>query len=389
MKLNSKQDTLELQVPPSLHAKKLFYVDNIKIFLTVLVILHHAFVTYGAPGGWYYTEKTASLSGLLLMTLLVSINQSFFMGFFFFLSSYFIRSSYATKGEKKFTANRLSRLGIPLAFYSFILSPLISYIVYYFANGEHASLFRYLVSFDGWIDFGVLWFVAALLIFTLLYVTVMSVNKKLFSANLPKPTIRKILFLAIAIAVMTFWVRIVFPVGLVLQPLGFQLGHFAQYIVLFLLGILASNNNWLHHFFYKHSSRLFIFLMALVLLFPVFYIIKVKLNFPVEWYSGGFHWQSLLYSVWEQAIGCSIIAILLSFAKQRWNRTSVFLSKLSRCAFAVYIFHPLVLVSLSVAFKSLAIDPALKLLLVAPLAVLLSFGLASLLLRIKTVSSII
>jgi hypothetical protein len=389
MKLSTQQDTLELPVALTLPQKKLFYVDNIKVFLTVLVILHHAFVTYGAPGGWYYTEKTASLAGQILMTLFVSINQAFFMGFFFFLSSYFIKSSYGVKGPKRFTLSRLFRLGVPLLFYSFILSPIISYIVNYFANGEHISLFRYLANFNGWIDFGVLWFVAALLIFTLLYVVLMSVNKKYFSVYLPKPTIGKVLLIAIAVAVLSFCVRVFFPVGWILQPLGFQLGHFAQYIILFVLGILASNNNWLHHFSYKHNPRLFVFIIALVLLFPVFYILKIKLDFPAEWFSGGFHWQSLLYSIWEQVTGFSIIVLLLSIAKQRWNKTSVFLSKLSRCAFAVYIFHPLALVSLSVAFRSLPIDPAIKVLFVAPLAVILSFGLASVLLRIKAVSRII
>jgi len=37
--------------------QKLFYIDNVKIILTILVILHHTFITYGASGGWYYTQK--------------------------------------------------------------------------------------------------------------------------------------------------------------------------------------------------------------------------------------------------------------------------------------------------------------------------------------------
>jgi hypothetical protein len=389
MKLNSKIDVMEFPVVSTAPSKKIFYVDNIKVFLTVLVILHHAVVTYGAPGGWYYTEKTNSLIGQIAMTLFVSINQAFFMGFFFFLSSYFIKSSYTVKGAKKFTLNRLLRLGIPLLFYSFILSPVLSYIVYYFAKGGHVSLFWYLANFNSWIDFGVLWFVAALLIFTLLYAAVMSVNKKYFTAYLPKPTMGKVLLVAIAVAVVTFCVRILFPVGWLLKPLGFQLGHFTQYIVLFILGILASNNNWLQNFSYKNSRWLFLFIIALVFLFPVFYIIKIKLGFPAAWFSGGFHWQSLLYSTWEQVTGFLIIVYLLNNAKKKWNKTSSFLKRLSRCAFAVYIFHPLVLVTLSVVFRNLSIDPAIKLALVAPLAVILSFGLASLLLKIKLVSRII
>lgn len=38
--------------------KKIYYLDNLKVLLTGLVVMHHSFVTYGAPGGWYYKEAT-------------------------------------------------------------------------------------------------------------------------------------------------------------------------------------------------------------------------------------------------------------------------------------------------------------------------------------------
>jgi hypothetical protein len=58
------------------------------------VVLHHAFITYGAPGGWYYQQKTDHIAALLPMTMFVATNQSFFMGFFFFLSALFVEPSY-------------------------------------------------------------------------------------------------------------------------------------------------------------------------------------------------------------------------------------------------------------------------------------------------------
>ena len=110
---------------------------------------------------------------------------------------------------------------------------------------------------------------------------------------------------------------------------------------------------------------------------------------PLDWYSGGFHWQSLLYAVWEQVIGFSIIVMLLAWGKEKWNRSSTFLSGLSRSAFAVYIFHPLVVISLSLAVRNWSVDPAMKLLFVAPLAVIGSFLLGALLVRIPGVKKII
>src|SRR5580704_12448731 len=108
--------------------KKIFYIDNLKVLLITLVILHHALNTYGAEGGWYYWQKTTHVGASIPMVVLITINQSFFMGFFFFLSAYFIPSSYNKKGAARFVKDRLLRLGIPLVFYSFIFSPLLIYL---------------------------------------------------------------------------------------------------------------------------------------------------------------------------------------------------------------------------------------------------------------------
>src|ERR1700761_1318495 len=86
---------------------KIAYIDNLKVLMIILVVLHHTFITYGAPGGWYYTQKTTQEAALIPMTLFVAVNQSFFMGFFFFLSALFVPSSYDKKGSARFITDRL------------------------------------------------------------------------------------------------------------------------------------------------------------------------------------------------------------------------------------------------------------------------------------------
>ncbi len=381
--------TTEPLQPLTDRSGKLFYIDNIKVLLTVLVILHHTFITYGAPGGWYYTQKTTLVGALIPMTMFVSINQSFFMGFFFMLSAYFTGPSFDRKGTGRFIIDRFVRLGIPLLFYSFIFSPALSYMVYYFAEGHHITYLQYLSGYDDWIEFGVLWFVAALLVFTLVYVAVKNLLKINIKKPLRTPGAGTILLFALFLGVISFLVRIVYPVGWVLKPLGFQPGHFTQYIALFVVGLLAYRNQWFDGLSERTGKRLALSAWLCLLFFPVFYIIKVNLNMPVSWYSGGLHWQSLLYAVWEQWIGLSILTALLSRGKRLWNTTSTLLGKLARCAFAVYIFHPLVVIGLSLVFRNWAADPALKLLLAAPLAVFGSFLLGALIVRVPGVNNII
>jgi len=369
--------------------KKIFYIDLLKVVLTVLVVLHHSFITYGAPGGWYYAEKTTSMGALIPMTIFVSVNQAFFMGFFFFLSAYFIGSSYKRKGATQFVKDRLLRLGVPLLFYSFILSPFLSYIVYYFAKGDHITYIAFLSGFHPWIDFGVLWFVAALLIFTMLYVLYRITFKSISFKKLKAPSASIIILFAAGVGMVSFFVRTLFPVGFVFKPLGFQFGHFSQYIALFVLGLIASANNWLNTIAFKTGKRLAITALILLLFFPIFYIIQKKFYMPPGGYSGGFQWQALLYAVWEQMIGFSIITALVCYGRKLWNKNSPVTEKLSRNTFAVYIFHPLVLISFSLMLRNWSANPAIKLLVVGPLTVICSFLLASVITRIPGVRKII
>ncbi|RFZ85964.1 acyltransferase [Mucilaginibacter terrenus] len=380
----------EPAIVPEHSTGKIVYIDHLKVVLAALVILHHTFITYGAPGGWYFTEKTTLAGALIPMTLFVAVNQAFFMGFFFFLSALFVPSSYDKKGPAKFIIDRFVRLGIPLAFYSFVLSPFLSFMPYNYA-GAHPRItyLQYLGGFDGWINFGVMWFVAALLIFTITYWLYRLISKG-YRNTYPFPYAGKILLTAVGVGVVSYFVRTVYPVGRTLEPLGFQLGHFAQYIAMFCIGLVASRSRWINNADYRTGKMMAIIAACLVFIgFPLFFIGVKVLNFPVEYFNVGGHWQSLWYAVWEQLTGFTIVTALLCIGKQLWNRPSKVLNTLSRSTFAVYIFHPLILIALSVFLHGWHLEPALKLLIVAPLAVIGSFALGLLLVRVPGVNKII
>ncbi|MCF0056040.1 acyltransferase [Dyadobacter sp. CY356] len=369
-------------------AAKILYIDHLKVLLTGLVILHHACVTYAGPGSWYYAEKTSKSAVIIPVTMLVATNQAFFMGFFFFLSALFIPASLTKKGTTVFVKDRLNRLGIPLLFYSFILSPVMDYLVYYYDGGHHITFVQFLGGYQGWMSFGVMWFVAALLLFTAVYIIWRKVDES-------KPTICKtpslsaILLFAGGLGVVSFLVRIIFPVGWVLKPVGFQLGHFPQYIALFIGGIICFHNNWLGNIASQYKRSGLIAIGLIIFGFPLIYSIKIINDTPLEWFSGGIHFESLLYATWEQLTGLTIITSLLYIGKNYWNKPSAFLAKLSRCAFAVYIFHPLVLISLSLFLKNWPVDPAMKLAIVAPAGILFSFLLGYLVAQIPGVRKIL
>jgi hypothetical protein len=369
---------------------KINYINHLKVLLTVLVILHHAFITYGAPGSWYFMQKDTHMAALFPMTVFVATNQSFFMGFFFFLSALFVGPSLQKKGTAKFLADRLKRLGIPLVFYSLILSPVLNYLVDYFGNGHHYSFIQYLSGYDDWIDFGVLWFVAALLIFNFVYLIVKSIPALNFNLKVSFPSNKIILVFAFLLGLVSFLVRLEYPTGWTLKPLGFQLGYFPQYIALFILGLIASKNNWLDQLNLKQGKSLarIARIMVLVIL-PLVFAASLVTKTPLKEFSGGWNPFVLSYSLWEQMTGIMIMTALLCIAKFKWNTPSAFLSGLSASAFGVYIFHPLVLISLSLLVQAWSVDPVIKLAIVGPSAVALSFVLVNFIRKIGFVRRII
>ncbi|WP_288423048.1 acyltransferase [uncultured Spirosoma sp.] len=374
--------------PVTSRPAKINYLDYTRVVLTLLVILHHVCITYGAPGGWYFRQPTTQLAARFGLTLFVATNQSFFMGLFFLLSAYFVEPAYQRKGAAGFMTDRLKRLGIPLVFYALVLSPIINFLVYRHGQRQTVSFGQFLMEYDGWFDTGVLWFVAALLVFALVYVLLRQRYALQYRVN--PPSMRGILLFAVAVGVVSFLVRLLFPVGWVVPGLGFQLSYFPQYIALFAVGILARQNQWLAGLSRRQGRRFGWLALGFVGIgFPLLFVVSMALGLSMDSFSGGWNGQSLLLCLWEQLAGLSICVALLSYGKYHWDRPHAFLDQLARSAYSTYVFHPLIVVGLSVLVAGLPLDPLGKLSLVAPLAIIGSFLVGRLVLMIPKADTIL
>jgi surface polysaccharide O-acyltransferase-like enzyme len=348
-------------------------------------VLHHTFITYGAPGGWYFKQPSNLKAALFPMTVFVATNQSFFMGFLFLLSALFVGPSYKKKGAGKFLADRLKRLGIPLLFYSLVLSPIMIFLVKKYGEGKSYSFIQFISGFHDWIDFGVMWFVAALIVFNLVYLLWKQLSIS-FTIKISWPSNGQLLMAGVALGLISFLVRLIWPTGWTLSPVGFQLGYFPQYIVCFIVGIIASNNNWLDHLALKQGKTMAWMARGMVLLLlPAIFVWFMIAKFPESSFNGGWNPVAFVYSLWEQITGVMIMVALLCIAKFKWNNDTPFLKTLSANAFGVYMFHPLLVISIALLLKDWTIEPALKLLIAAPLAVASSFVFAGLLRKIPGV----
>jgi peptidoglycan/LPS O-acetylase OafA/YrhL len=351
---------------------RLFYIDNLRIFLISLVVLHHFSITYGAPGGWYYNESQADFPAIILLVMFVATNQSFFMGMFFLISAFFSAASLKRKTTAQFFKARLIRLGIPLLIFFFLLNPLTIYIHHYFIQKENVSIFQLITNPDAW-GFGPMWFVEALLIFSLIFILIRPLKIKLKAKF---PSTLSILLAALSIGLIQFAIRLKFPVGWSMPFTNFQFPYFIQYIFLFAIGIVAFQNNWFKSISFKKGVRWFVFAQVLILVvLPVVVYFGGEEN-GTDAFSGGLTWQSFSYSVWEQITGFSLIIGLIGIFRKRYNSQGKVAKQLSNSAYGVFVLHAPLLVALSAFFVDWQIPQIVKLVVLAPIALLTCFSLA-------------
>jgi len=344
---------------------RLGYIDNLRIALTFLVVLHHAGQAYGKGGFWYYeaSERTPYLGAFF------TVNASFFMGLYFFISACFTPASFDRKGPGSFLRERLLRLGVPLAFFFFGVIPILMYTYYmnFRPYGSIGFLEYYTQIYFGegpkppqwtgptWPDmqFAHLWFVEHLLIYAVLYATWRQLPEATRRAPLGwlPETIRHghLVAYALVLALATFLVRIWYPIDTWIGILGYiqsEPAHLPQYVSLFLLGLAAARKGWLKSL---PASLGRTWLGLGLLLVGLSWLAMIP---PLWWISpyfagGGYSVEAAARALWEAFLCVGMcVGLLVLFRDCFFAQTPVHRS-LAADTYGVYLFHVPVLVALS------------------------------------------
>jgi peptidoglycan/LPS O-acetylase OafA/YrhL len=373
-------------------AQRDFYIDRLRSVMTVMVILHHTAITYGAPGGWFWTELKPSASpSSVLLTLFVSTNQAYFMGFFFLLAGYFTPASLERKGYVRFIGDRFLRLGLPLLAFGLLLGPLTAAIVNFAQGDGFWSVFVWLWRHKEFIN-GPLWFAQALLIFSLAYCAWRAVaGAPLDQAErtpTPVPAYRWWLTSALGVGAAALAIRQFVPVGQ--NVFGLQLAYFAGYIFLFAAGIAAWRHDWLRQLSRKNARPWILTLARAWPALPVgILIIRAVTGNRNPYTSGGLSWASILYAFWEPFVAWGLIAAWLLVFRKHMNEPSDFWNWLNRRAYAVYIIHPPVLVGIALLFHTWAAPALVKFGVVGMLACVATWLVSDPLVRLPGVRSVV
>jgi len=345
-----------------------YFLDNLKVALTVLVILHHIMIVYGGEGAFQITSKTQGGEVFnLIMTGGLAINQSYFMGLFFMISAIFSYASLKKKGSSKFIKSKVKRLLIPALLYFVFISPLISlYIDLMHRNiGVEDLQIRFSI--------GALWFLLALFMFDCLYAVLSSrLDMDKYKIHFDMWTV---MFMILGVTIITWIIRMVYPVGKFIPIVSFQPGHFAQYTTAYYLGIQISKNKWLDKL-QTHDTSKYLYGLLPVIALMLLVVYQIVLNIgDIQYAFGGLNHYAFLYSLFDQLMFCFASLGLIGLFYKHFDRKNIKMEYLSTHAFGAYITHTISIVLTVNVLNLLPLGHGLSFLITIIIAVPLSFML--------------
>jgi glucan biosynthesis protein C len=378
---------LENMTKPS----RLFFIDNIRWLMIVFVVITHAAVTYSSIGMWYYTEpaKLDTVS-LALFGIYQSFTQAYSMGLLFLIAGYFVPGSFDRKGLGRFLRDRAVRLGIPTLIYMLFINLAINYYILTFEwTTSRPSVIKYFLNYVQSLDFlsgsGPMWFALALLIFSAIYAAFRQMlpflgNPKWQNPNGKLPGHLTVAGLALLISVCAFSIRLVQPIGTSLMNM--QLGFFSQYIILFITGIIAYRKDWLVRIPLSLGVTWFkAALMGGSIFWLAIMILGGGLSGDFSKYAGGLYWQSAAYALWESFFCVGVCLGLIVLFREHFGEQGKLAKFMSDNYFSVYVFHPPILILVTLALKDLAWHPIIKFAVSCALAITLCFLASHFILR--------
>jgi len=195
--------------------------------------------------------------------------------------------------------------------------------------------------------------------------------------------IKYILLLAASVGIISFLVRLIYPIDTwidLLGIIGMEPAHLTQYVLFFVFGILAYNNNY----FEKISKKIGCIMFSIGL-FMALGIYLSDLGFM----------KKTIFVVWNiWAFYESFMAVFISIGlivifREYFNKSNKFLNIIVQNAFGAYVFHNLFVVMLQLTFDDVSIGASLKFFLVSILSISASFMISLFIRKINLVKKYI
>lgn len=374
---------------------RLHFMDNLRVALTVLIVFQHASFAYAPANWWYFTDAQQQP----LLAAFFVVNRSFRMSLFFLIAGYFMPYVLDRKGARAYLKDRFRRFGIPLLAFLCVVIPPLMYAYYLnFRPYSPIGFFDYYIHDywgvdtgqpDGWSgpawpdrQFGHLWFIEMLLVYAVIYAGWRWLRHRLniaWPGPMRFPGLAVWLVAIAAVAAVTWWVRLSHPVydwAAYFYVIQLSMADFPRDLACLLLGILAFRNDWLRQL----PSRIGFGWLGLGLLGAAIFV-ACDLTGHSFFSSGGTSANAVIYPIWE-TVTCFgfCLGLPILFRDLLDFRNSV-TDRLSAASYGVYVVHLPIVVLLQYALGPATFGAVEKFLIVALVAVPVSFLLVALLRR--------
>ena len=338
---------------------RIYFLDNLRIFMFFLVVLVHAGGVSESSGTWASfwivdDPSTNNLSGLLFL-----IMDIFMMPTIFFISGFFTPLSMKNKKGYVFLKSKFKRLIIPWVIAVLTLIPLYKIIFLYSRNLPQESWTTYFHWSNGIWSQNWLWFLPVLFLFNILYLLFSKVK-----VRIPKITLKRAVW-------ATFLIGFVYSAGMDIFGLrgwtkigflDFQNERLLIYFMVFLLGALCFK---LKVFDAKVESKLLYHIANSIAWIPITAYIFFLL-YP--WFKPGNYIVSeithklILWLSFHLSLLCMLYVMINTF-RYYLNKQGKISKELNRNSYYVYIIHVIVMGGIALIMLNTAIPSLLKFLL--------------------------
>jgi len=352
--------------------KRIYWMDNLRTFTILLVVLYHVGGVYESAGlwGWFWiVDDPATVTWVGIVGIVFDI---IVMPTIFFISGYLTPASLKTKTGWEFVKGKVKRLMIPWVIAVFTLIPLYKVIFLYSRNlpQEHWSTYFHITNpnSQNW-----LWFLPVLFMFDMLYLLLSKAN-----IRIPNISLR-------GAVLATFLIGFVYSFSIggilgfrswTLTPLiDFENERLLLYFMSFLLGSLSFRLNVFAEL--PKSKTLYIVASSIAWL-PVTFHIFVRL-WPF-FYPEGFSITPLYRLIYWLSFYLSLLSMVYLMIETFWryfDKTGKIWSELNRNSYGVYIIHVIVIGVFGTLLLNFSLPGVVKYLLLAVLTYVTSNLLVS------------
>lgn len=376
-------------------------LDNLRTFLTGVVVVHHTAVAYGAPGSTPFRSVVTKLAlpgADLPLTVLAAVNQSFFMGLFFWISGRVSAQSLEridrdpARTRWSFLKSKSVRLGLVAVMYTLVIQPAIALVP--LEEWTYKTICERLMGYFSTLRGirGPVWYTANLLVLDSIAALIapkadtpvpvdasFSKERVRHDPKLPSWYVLLAKYGWIGAAALGFLARVYYPVGDMVKLTGLQPGYAAQYIFAYLMGHASwkYDTSFIGPFALDNESQpeegdsesgvlrgqseakysaITAILVSLATL-PLVWLPYLFRDVGKDWVaqsmaelSGGWNCSALLYAVWNEFSFVIISPALVRYFSACHNQPSSSSLFQAKYSYGAFLAHMLVSIVPEVAF---------------------------------------